>query len=200
MDDQAEKLRQLVHTVRHAATLATGPALLLVYTNSDRKLGDDCVQCLSSVCRTRGIAISQVNAASAASKSSDWQLAQLHGTYNIADHELWQRASVLIVVTHADDESIVDCYKSLKLASEHTPLPPLELVVLSDYDWQEATTAAERLQQTCRRFLRCSIAGLTLGMPTEDWTHASGALVDRLAMMAPVAPAGPHSPLAVDIA
>lgn len=198
MDDQAEKLRQLVRTVRQAATVTAGPPLLAVFTASDGSLGSTLLEALERACSARGITTSKVIGDAAAAPKADWQTLQLHGDYQVADHEFWQGASILVVVSHSDDESIVTCYKSLKLAAQHTPLPPLEFVVAHDDEPKEAENAAERLAETCKRFLLCSIAGTTTITISEGAMVSSVApVVERLAMMAPVAHHMLHSPLAV---
>jgi hypothetical protein len=199
MDDQAEKLRQLVRTVRHAATVATGPPLVMIYTIANARLTSEFTQSFIAMCQTRGITLSSALASVDTPDRCDWQIVERTGDYDVNDHEFWQRASVLVVLTDADDESIVDSYKALKHIAQHMPLPPLELVVRSDQNLDEAHTASDRLLQTCRRFLRCSIAGATLGVSTDEWAATVAPLVDRLVMMAPVAPGELYSPLAVQV-
>ncbi len=197
MDDQAQKLRQLVRTVRHAATVATGPPSIVVFTSSDLKLGRDCLSSLSDICRFRGISVNIGDRAGAA-RPSDWHLILLVGPYRIIDYELWQRASAAVVVTLADNDSIVESYRSLKLVAQHTPLPPLELMVLSDANHAEVEVAAARFQQTCKKFMQCCIAGVTHGSPTAPLPDIMASLVDRLTVMAPVASTNLNSPLAVN--
>lgn len=189
MDNQADKLRELVRAVRHAAAVNTGPLTMAIYTADDGELAFKFEACLASACRERGIA---TNASSA-----DWQLVQLAGAFDVSDQESWQRASVLIVVTYGDDQSIVDCYRGLKVAADHTPLPPLEVIVVAD-DLDEGRVACERLAATCKRFLHCSMAGTTCCEDNDDLLVASiQPLVNRLMGMAPMGSGELHSPIAV---
>ncbi|MDA8745539.1 hypothetical protein N9N28_12980 [Rubripirellula amarantea] len=197
MGDQATKLRQLVRSVRHAATIATGPPLLLVFAPTDSEIAAQVFQTLDEACGRRGIRIGSEAGTCIPSEAVDWTLAQTAGDYQIAEYELWHRASALLVATHDADESIVQCYQKLKVASQHTPLPPIELLVLGDGGEAEAQVAADRLSQTCQRFLLCSIAGTTLlDASTRLTVEAVETLMDRLAMMAPVATPVLNSPLA----
>jgi hypothetical protein len=69
--------------------------------------------------------------------------------------------------------------------------------MFSDDDPPAAFVSAQRLSQTCQRFLLASIAGTTLidGASLSDSAEVS-ALVERLAMMAPVAEGSLHNPIA----
>lgn len=195
MDDQATKLRQLVRTVRHAATVATGPPLLMVYSPSESPDAMQLHSAIVEVCTSRGLRLA-TSGDDTSPDSVDWRLVQVVGDYQVDDHEHWNRASALIVAVHGDDESVVECYKRLKIAHQHTPLPPMELVVLST-EPEGTEQAAERLAQTCQRFLLCSIAGRTiLRGAAESNRDAIATLVERLLMMAPIASSDLHSPIA----
>lgn len=197
MDDQATKLRQLVRTVRHAATVATGPPLLLVYAPANSSDARQLHETLFEVCTKRGLRLSTSAALDALPEQVDWQLVQVVGDFRTDDHDIWHRASALIVAVHDDDESVVECYKRLKIAHQHTPLPPIELVILCEDYRAEVDQVAERLAQTCQRFLLSSVAGRTVIDSTSGATAAATAtLVDRLLMMAPVASGDLNSPIA----
>lgn len=197
MEDQATKLRQLVSAVRHAATVATGPPLLVVYSPARSDESQEFIQRFRQQCGSRGIRTVDVRSESALSDVVDWQVFHVAGEYRLEDFEHWHRASALIVLTHSDDESVVETYKKLKEVALHTPLPPLELVVFTDDDLPMASVASLRLSQTCQRFLLASIAGVTMieSTGTSDSVEVS-ALVMRLAMMAPVAVGSLHNPIA----
>lgn len=197
MDDQAAKLRQLVRSVRHAATVATGPPLVLLYAAGDRPLGDRLFRQVQQQCGRCGVRTSTVVDPHDPTPAIDWQLALACDGYEKDDHEKWQRASVLVVVTCADNSAVIDCYRGLKLAAQYTPLPPLELIVVQHDDEAEATAALDRLAQTCRKFLLSSLSGTTVVMESEEQlATAVGGLVERLALMAPVAYTEANSPIA----
>jgi hypothetical protein len=197
MDDQAAKLRQLVSAVRHAATVATGPPLLVVYSPVRSEETQQFIYRFRNQCGARGIRTADVRSGKSLSTGVDWQLFQVAGEYQTEDFDHWHRASVQIVITHSDDESVVETYKKLKAVALHTPLPPLELVMFTDDDSHTAFVSVQRLSQTCQRFLLASIAGVTMidGAGATDSTEVS-ALVERLAMMAPVAEASLNNPIA----
>jgi hypothetical protein len=197
MDDQAAKLRQLVSAVRHAATVATGPPLLVVYSPVRSEETQQFIYRFRNQCGARGIRTADVRSGKSLSTGVDWQLFQVAGEYQTEDFDHWHRASVQIVITHSDDESVVETYKKLKAVALHTPLPPLELVMFTDDDSHTAFVSVQRLSQTCQRFLLASIAGVTMidGAGATDSAEVS-ALVERLAMMAPVAEASLNNPIA----
>ncbi|WP_442484921.1 hypothetical protein [Aeoliella sp. SH292] len=197
MDDQAAKLRQLVSAARYAATVATGPPLLVVYSPARSDESQQFVHRFRNQCGARGIRTADVRSGNSLSSAVDWQVFQVAGEYQSEDFDHWHRASVQIVLTHSDDESVVETYKKLKDVALHTPLPPLELVVFTDDDPPTAFVSAQRLSQTCQRFLLASIAGITLidGASLSDAAEVS-ALVERLAMMAPVAERSLNNPIA----
>ncbi|MCO6047371.1 hypothetical protein NG895_26005 [Aeoliella sp. ICT_H6.2] len=197
MDDQATKLRQLVRTVRHAATVATGPPLLMAYSPVDAADTQQVYRAMVDACADRNLRLATSTQVANPPDPIDWQLVQVVGDYQLADHELWSRASALIVVVHDDDESVVECYKRLKVAHQHTPLPPMELVVLCEEHLAEVDLAADRLAQTCQRFLHSSVAGQTvLDGRSRKTRDAIATLVERLLMMAPVATSELNSPIA----
>lgn len=198
MDDQATQLRQLVRRVRHAAAVATGPPVIVVYTASDAALGHDFAQSFADTCSARGITTVEFDASVGASERCDWQLLPLTGGCDSWDHDAWQRASVLIVATHAGNKQVVECYQALKFIAEQMPLPPLELVVQSNSDDAAAASAAERLLKTCHRFLACSVLGVTSSVSATGWhSETITPLIDRLTTMAPVASTSLNSPIAV---
>lgn len=196
MDDQAAKLRQLVTAVRHAATVATGPPLLVVYAPARSEETQQFVHRFRHQCATRGIRTADVRAGNSLSALVDWHVFQVAGEYQSEDFDHWHRASVYIVLTHSDDESVVETYKKLKSVALHTPLPPLEFMVFSDDDPPRAFVSAQRLSQTCQRFLLASIAGITMMDGANSRDAEVSSLVERLAMMAPVAERSLNNPIA----
>ncbi len=190
MDSQADKLRCLVRAVREAAAVATGPPTIAIFAAGDHQLGDQMLRCLHDLCAARSISTSSPNAS--------WQLVQLKAENHADQWEQWRRASVLIIVTRSDDESVMECYKHLKLVVRHAPLPPLEFVVTDHVGYEAATVACNRLAQTCQRFLHSSISGTLVCTATDDTVAASmEPLVDRLLAMPPVASIDSVSPIAV---
>lgn len=197
MDDQATKLRQLVRTVRHAATVATGPPLLMFYAPVDSAEARQLHAAMVDTCMCRGLRIAKAADYDTSPDQVDWQLVLVVGDYSADDHDVWNRASALILVVHDDDQSVVECYKRLKIAHQHTPLPPIELIILCEEHCGEVDQAAERLAQTCQRFLLCSVAGRNVLESSPSASRdAIAALVDRLLMMAPVASSDLNSPIA----
>lgn len=201
MDDQAAKLRQIVNAARHAATVVTGPPLIAVYSPVWTEEAQGFVEQFRQQCGARGIRAADARSAISLDAAVDWHVFQVSGEYQPDDFDYWHRASVQIVLTHSYDESVVETYKRLKAVGMHTPLPPLELVLFTDDDPTLASIAAQRLSQTCQRFLLASVAGVTL------MDGASGAesrematLVERLAMMAPVAVGSLNNPIAAHAA
>lgn len=185
MDDQAEKLRQLVRHVRHAASVATGPPSLLVYASRQTEAGERFAQQLATALADRSL------------DTDEMTLTQLTGPYNTADLEQWQRASMLVVVVDDQQGSIIGSYAALKLAQEATPLPVMELVVCVTQDLNQASQAADRLFQTCQRFLHCSFAESS--MVTSDETQQLNlieSLLERMQAVAPRTTNTDHSPIA----
>lgn len=191
MDDQASKLRQLVRSVRHAATAHTGPPLLLVYSTHDDAISQQLYTTLGQRLASRGASVSHAGEGTAL-PPTDCRLVRRAGPFALEDLALWQQASVMITVLHGDDESIVEGYTQLKRAFDHSPLPPQEFAIVGD-NTEAAHSAADRLTLTCERFLHCRVAGVTL--LDEARGPSIDPLVDRLLALAAVAPKA-NSPLA----
>ena len=193
MDDQASKLRQLVRRVRHATTVCTGPPLLLVYSANDDALSERLLAAVRERLAAAGVACMPASDTHETTSGNACRLAHRTGAFESSDLPVWQQASVLIAVLFSDDETVIDCYTQLKRAYDHTPLPPVELAMVGD-EPEILSSAAQRLAQTCERFLHCRVAGVT-SLREQD-TMAVDGLVGRLLAMVPVTPAA-HNPLAL---
>lgn len=191
MDDQASKLRRLVRHFRRASAVQSGPPLIAVYSPFDDVVSGQLVTTLPQQFESRGANCRPLTQQGEL-QHADSSLTRLTGPFRTEDVQLWQSASALIVVVYSDDESIVEAYTQLKQAYDHTPLPALELVVVGD-ESDEARAAADRLAQTCERFLHCRVGGVTI-LRENECLHVEP-MVDRLLAMAPVA-ANAHSSLA----
>ena len=199
MDDQAHQLRQLVQAFRQAAEVSTGPPLLLVATAAGDEQVTQFADRLIQAAAVRGVAIAATASSVNQPAPCDWQLSLLAGEYQIADAESWQRASLCILITASDDESIVGSYKLLKQASLATPLPSTELVVVSGGHAIRAEAALERFQQTCENFLSLTVTHATAIDTIDDFgaLHVE-MLVERLAMLAPLSSVNVNTPLALN--
>lgn len=174
MDDQAEKLRQLVRNVRHAATTASRPLSAVLYAGSPSPLADQFYQQLNTQLAERGVT------------ENSFDLRQLSGPYSAEQIDHWQRASLMVVFVVDQQQSIVDCYATLKRVQEYTPLPAIELLVAATNGTEQAWQTAERFLQTCQRFLLCSASRSSIVDPSEaSQADAVESLIDRMLEIVP---------------
>ncbi|QDU55333.1 MinD/ParA family ATP-binding protein [Aeoliella mucimassa] len=197
MDDQAYQLRQLVRAVRQAAAVSTGPPLFVFVAANQHSHVDAVSKLLLQEASTRSIEVARVDPSQQSIEMGDWQIAELIGPYQASDEPQWKRASACVLMSTADDDSILASYKLLKQVSGDSPLPRIEIVVWSESQETRADTAADRLQQTCERFLAAPITHTVIVKSPEEYGRLHlPQLVDRLAMLAPVASSNDHSPIA----
>jgi flagellar biosynthesis protein FlhG len=66
---------------------------------------------------------------------------------------MWHAADVLVVVTTAESESIMDAYAAIKALARTESGPPLHVIVNQTDDGRAAADVQGRIAEACRRFL-----------------------------------------------
>lgn len=87
---------------------------------------------------------------------------------------LWLRAQCVVLVTTADDASVMDAYSAMKLSTANGIRPLVRLLVNREINEAAAEDAQQRVQNACEKFLSLSIAALPALPMHEDDFGASG--------------------------
>ncbi len=86
----------------------------------------------------------------------------------------WLRAQCVVLVTTADDASVMDAYSAMKASSTDGIRPMVRLLVNSEINGAAAEDAQRRVQNACRKFLSLSIEALP-ALPLHESEFAAGA-------------------------
>jgi MinD-like ATPase involved in chromosome partitioning or flagellar assembly len=87
---------------------------------------------------------------------------------------LWLRAQCVVLVTTADDASVMDAYAAMKASSADGIRPVVRLLVNREINGAAAEDAQRRVQNACRKFLSLSIDALP-ALPLHDGDFIAGA-------------------------
>jgi flagellar biosynthesis protein FlhG len=87
---------------------------------------------------------------------------------------LWLRAQCVVLVTGADDASVMDAYSTIKASTADGIRPVLRLLVNREINGAAVEDAQRRVQNACRKFLSLSIDALP-ALPLHDNEFAAGA-------------------------
>lgn len=191
MVDQASGLRELVRDVRHEAkrrenivrerVVSTGPPRVAIVAATP----EVCATKLAALLNEQAAACGDVVASSNSPvPDADWLTDDLGVGYDPHRAESWQRASVVVLATTPDPDSVLAAYATLKSAHTAVPLPVVELVVWEASDPTQAALVYESLRSTCELFLPVDFAGCTSLSPLGCSSSVAG-LVDRLRAQLP---------------
>jgi flagellar biosynthesis protein FlhG len=86
----------------------------------------------------------------------------------------WLRAQCVVLVTTADDASVMDTYAAMKASSADGIRPVVRLLVNREINGAAAEDAQRRVQNACRKFLSLSIDALP-ALPLHDGDFIAGA-------------------------
>jgi flagellar biosynthesis protein FlhG len=86
----------------------------------------------------------------------------------------WLRAQCVVLVTAADDASVMDAYSAIKASSADGIRPVIQLLVNREINGAAAEDAQRRVQNACRKFLSLSVEALPALPPHEDDYGAGG--------------------------
>lgn len=86
----------------------------------------------------------------------------------------WLRAQCVVLVTTADDASVMDAYAAVKASSADGIRPMVRLLVNREMNGAAAEDAQRRMQNACRKFLSLSIDALP-ALPLHDGDFVAGA-------------------------
>jgi flagellar biosynthesis protein FlhG len=86
----------------------------------------------------------------------------------------WLRAQCVVLVTTADDGSVMDAYAAVKGSSSDGIRPVVRLLVNREMNGAAAEDAQRRVQNACRKFLSLSIDALP-ALPLHDGDFVAGA-------------------------
>jgi MinD-like ATPase involved in chromosome partitioning or flagellar assembly len=86
----------------------------------------------------------------------------------------WLRAQCVVLVTSADDASVMDTYAAVKASAAVGIRPVIRLLVNREVNGAAAEDAQRRVQKACRKFLSLSIDALP-ALPLHDGDFAAGA-------------------------
>jgi flagellar biosynthesis protein FlhG len=86
----------------------------------------------------------------------------------------WLRAQCVVLVTTADDASVMDAYAAMKASSADGIRPVVRLLVNREINGAAAEDAQRRVQNACRKFLSLSIDALP-ALPLHDGDFIAGA-------------------------
>jgi len=86
----------------------------------------------------------------------------------------WLRAQCVVLVTTADDASVMDAYAAVKGSSADGIRPVVRLLVNREIDGAAAEDAQRRVQNACRKFLSLSIDALP-ALPLHGGDFVAGA-------------------------
>lgn len=203
MVDQASGLRELVRDVRHEAqrrenmvrerVVSTGPPRVAIVAATPHVPAKN----LAALLREQAAACGAVVGGwDSPASDADWLVDDLGVGYAPQSTESWQQASVVVLTTTPDPESVLAAYATLKAAHAAAPLPPVELVVWEPADASQADLVYESLRSTCELFLPIDFAGCTSLSPTGSSRCVAG-LVERLMAQLPssIHPSQPVNPL-----
>ena len=87
----------------------------------------------------------------------------------------WLRAQCVVLVTTADDASVMDAYAAMKASSADGIRPVVRLLVNREMNGAAAEDAQRRVQNACRKFLSLSIDALP-ALPLHDSDFGAGAI------------------------
>jgi flagellar biosynthesis protein FlhG len=87
----------------------------------------------------------------------------------------WLRAQCVVLVTTADDASVMDAYAAMKASSADGIRPVVRLLVNREINGAAAEDAQRRVQNACRKFLSLSIDALP-ALPLHDGDFIAGAI------------------------
>ncbi len=87
---------------------------------------------------------------------------------------LWLRAQCVVLVTTADDASVMDAYAAIKTSGMEGIRPNIRLLVNREINGAAAEDAQRRVQNACRKFLSLSIEALP-ALPLYDNDFVAGA-------------------------
>jgi flagellar biosynthesis protein FlhG len=88
---------------------------------------------------------------------------------------LWLRAQCVVLVTTADDASVMDAYSAMKLSTADGIRSSVRLLVNREINEAAGEDAQRRLQKACQKFLSLSIAALP-ALPMHEGDFGAGAL------------------------
>jgi flagellar biosynthesis protein FlhG len=86
----------------------------------------------------------------------------------------WVRAQCVVLVTTADDASVMDAYAAVKASSTDAIRPVVRLLVNREINGAAAEDAQRRVQNACRKFLSLSIDALP-ALPLHEGDFVAGA-------------------------
>ena len=86
----------------------------------------------------------------------------------------WLRAQCVVLVTTADDASVMDAYAAMKASSADGIRPVVRLLVNREINGAAAEDAQRRVQNACRKFLSLSIEALP-ALPLHEGDFVAGA-------------------------
>ena len=86
----------------------------------------------------------------------------------------WLRAQCVVLVTTADDASVMDAYAAMKASSADGIRPMVRLLVNREINGAAAEDAQRRVQNACRKFLSLSIDALP-ALPLHEGDFVAGA-------------------------
>jgi MinD-like ATPase involved in chromosome partitioning or flagellar assembly len=86
---------------------------------------------------------------------------------------IWLRAQCVVLVTTADDASVMDAYTAMKLSAADGIRPAVRLLVNCEINGAAAEDAQRRVQQACQKFLSLSVAALP-PLPLHEDDFAAG--------------------------
>jgi flagellar biosynthesis protein FlhG len=87
----------------------------------------------------------------------------------------WLRAQCVVLVTTADDASVMDAYSAMKLSKADGIRPCVRLLVNRGISEAVAQDAQRRVQKACQKFLSLSVVALP-ALPLAEDDFAAGAL------------------------
>ena len=88
----------------------------------------------------------------------------------------WLRAQCVVLVTTADDASVMDAYAAMKASSADGIRPVVRLLVNREINGAAAEDAQRRVQNACRKFLSLSIDALP-ALPLHEGDFVAGATI-----------------------
>jgi MinD-like ATPase involved in chromosome partitioning or flagellar assembly len=185
--DQARRLRELAQEARTNLTLESRAPTVVAIAGGGSQVGATTVaKLLAAEFSRRSLSTKLLEASEGWDRQqsgTDLLLIDAGAGYSDRTAPIWQLANLVLVVTTGEQEAVLATYSTLKRAKSANYTLPIWLVANRCENAFAAEVLYQRISDSCRKFLRCSVSRAPW-LPRWDANEEPSAAGSRVAALA----------------